>query len=152
MYVDVKYCNLDSILPYVTFAYNTTAREATRRLPFRLVRGREVLTMLDSMLLHEESTVAITGAEEIALRADVMRKTARRRIRQQPANDAQLYNLHSRYFTYATAEQVWVWSRIRRGGHSDKLPCRYFGPYKGVNRTSDMNPQVLPGEPVRLPC
>lgn len=151
MYVDVDHKNWDCILPYVTFAYNTAAQETTRFSPFRLVHGREVLTMLDSMLLPEESTVTTADAEEIARRAEATRQIARQRIRRQQAIDAQRYNLRHRNVTYTPGEQVWVWSPIRRRGHSDKLMRRYFGPYKVVRRTSDVNYEVLPEGAVRSP-
>lgn len=152
MYVDVDHRNWNSVLPYVTFAYNTAAQETTRFSPFRLVHGREVLTMLDSMLLPDECRETMSDdAEEITQRAEATRQIARQRIRYQQASDARRYNLRHRNVTYAPGEQVWVWSPVRRQGHSEKLMRRYFGPYKVIRRTSDVNYEVLPEGAVRSP-
>lgn len=151
MYVDVDHRNWDSILPYVTFAYNTAAQETTRFTPFRLVHGPDILTMLDSMLLPDESTVATADAEEIAQRAEVTRQQALQRIRYQQANDARQCNARHRPVEYRPGELVWVWSPVRRRGHSEKLMRRYFGPYKALRQISDVNYEVVPQGMVRSP-
>lgn len=151
MYVDIDHRNWDDILPYVTFAYNTAEQETTRFSPFRLVYGRDVITMLDSMLLPEGCANVSCGAEEIVQRAEASRQLARQRIRHQQTRDARRYNLRHREVTYRPGEQVWVWTPVRRRGHSEKLLRRYFGPYTVLRRMSDVNYEVIPEGTVRSP-
>ncbi|UYV75949.1 hypothetical protein LAZ67_13001892, partial [Cordylochernes scorpioides] len=53
MYVDVEQKNWDSVLSFVTFAYNTARQETTGFSPFYLVHGREAETMLDTLLPYQ---------------------------------------------------------------------------------------------------
>lgn len=46
VYVDVEHNTWDTILPFMTFAYNTTVQETTGFSPFGLVHGREAMTAL----------------------------------------------------------------------------------------------------------
>ena len=67
MYVDSKHKDWDRYLPYVTFAYNTTAHSATKESPFFLLYGREARLPIDNMLLpvgpHEDQSVEEYRAE-----------------------------------------------------------------------------------------
>lgn len=49
MYTDMDHKNWDDILPCVTFTYNTAQQETTQKMPFSLLHGHEVTTMLDAM-------------------------------------------------------------------------------------------------------
>lgn len=144
MYVDVQQKTWDEILPYVTFAYNTASQETTRFTPFRLVYGREVQTMLDAMMPFEEDHLTTPDAEQFAERAEETRQLARIHIQQQQLSDAARYNSRHREVHYNTGDRVWVWTPIRRQGLSEKLLHRYFGPYKIVQRLSDVTYEVLP--------
>ena len=46
MYVNTNHNNWDQILPFVTFAYNTSREESTDYTPFYLMYGREALFLL----------------------------------------------------------------------------------------------------------
>ena len=67
MYVDSKHRDWDRYLPYVTFAYNTTAHSATKESPFFLLYGRQARLPIDNMLLpegeHEDLSVEEYRAE-----------------------------------------------------------------------------------------
>lgn len=144
MYVDVQQKTWDEILPYVTFAYNTATQETIRFTPFRLVYGREVQTMLDAMLPFEEEHLATPDAEQFAERAEETRQLARLHIQRQQLSDAARYNIRHREVYYRPGDRVWVWTPIRRPGLSEKLLHRYFGPYKIVQRLSDVTYEVIP--------
>uniref|UniRef100_A0A6G5ABD6 Putative polyprotein n=1 Tax=Rhipicephalus microplus TaxID=6941 RepID=A0A6G5ABD6_RHIMP len=143
MYVDVEHKNWDTILPYITFAYNTAKQETTRMTPFSLVHGREVRTMLDAMLPHEGDDI-VPDADTFTERAEEARQLARLRISQQQDYDAGRYNAHRRTVVYQTGDKVWVWTPIRKRGLSEKLLRRYFGPYLVVRRRSDVTYDVVP--------
>jgi hypothetical protein len=50
MYVNGSHTNWDSILPFVTFAYNTSRQATSGYPPFQLVYGRTTSTTLDTIL------------------------------------------------------------------------------------------------------
>lgn len=108
MYVDDDHKNWDDILPFVTFAYNTTAQETTSFTPFRLIHGREVTTMLDAMLLPDEIDEFISDAVEYAPLAEAARQLARQRIRHQQIIDARRYNLRRKGVTFQPVDQVLI--------------------------------------------
>ncbi|UYV66672.1 K02A2.6-like, partial [Cordylochernes scorpioides] len=56
MYVDVEQRNWDAVLPYVTFAYNTSQQESSGFSPFYLIHGRDVETPLDTILAYRVNT------------------------------------------------------------------------------------------------
>lgn len=142
MYVDVEHKNWDTILPYVTFAYNTARQETTKMTPFALVHGREVTTMLDAMLPHD-CNGSDADAADFTERAEEARQLARVRITSQQERDARRYNLRHQFAAYTPGERVWIWSPVRRRGLSEKLLRRYFGPYKVLRRISDVTYEVV---------
>ena len=50
MYVNKDHNNWDTILPFVTYAYNTSVQATTGFTPFRLVFARKAVTPLDALL------------------------------------------------------------------------------------------------------
>lgn len=143
MYVDIQHKTWDQILPYVTFAYNTAVQETTRFTPFELVYGRHVTTPLDAMLPLDNGTTRSDTAEDIVQKAEDARQLARNRICDQQSVDVRRYNSRRRHIQYEPGDTVWVWTPVRRQGLSEKLLRRYFGPYRIVQRLSDVNYEVV---------
>ena len=50
MYINSDHRNWDEILPFVTFAYNTSKQESIRYTPFFLLYGREAMLPVDATL------------------------------------------------------------------------------------------------------
>ncbi|GFY20542.1 transposon Tf2-8 polyprotein [Trichonephila clavipes] len=69
IYVDAEQKNWDGILPFVTFAYNTTKQETTCFTLFYLLHGREVETTLDTMLKFCPNDFDDNNITKIAARA-----------------------------------------------------------------------------------
>lgn len=124
MYVDVRHKTWDKILPYIMFD-----AETTQFLPFCLVYGRNVQTMLDAMLPCYQSDELSPDTEEYAQYIEEARQLAHVNISHQQGTDAGHYNLRHRDVAYYPSDQVWVWTPIRRPGLSENLLSRYFGPY-----------------------
>ncbi|UYV79636.1 K02A2.6-like, partial [Cordylochernes scorpioides] len=142
MYVDVEQRNWDAVLPYVTFAYNTSQQESTGFSPFYLIHGRDVETPLDTILAYRENTSLEDYVESMVTNAEDARQLARLNILRSQERDKSRYDQSHRPVHYKTGDLVWVFTPVRRQGLAEKLLKRYFGPYR-VNR------QLSKGEAVK---
>ncbi|UYV66779.1 hypothetical protein LAZ67_4002838, partial [Cordylochernes scorpioides] len=142
MYVDVDQKNWDSILPYVTFAYNTSRQETTGCSPFFLVHGREVETPLDSILPYQPAGTAEDYVGHLVTNAEDARMLARLNILQAQSKDKERYDKKHQEVTYKEGDLVWVLTPVRTVGLSEKLLKRYFGPYRVIRKISSVNYQV----------
>ncbi|XP_037288238.1 uncharacterized protein LOC119181155 [Rhipicephalus microplus] len=144
MYVDAGHKTWDEVLPYVTFAYNTTPQETTQMTPFELVFTRPASSMLDAMLPHVDDRSAHGYVADFLQRAEEARQLARMRIKEQQHTDSRIYNLRRRDQKHAPGDRVMVWTPIRRQGFSEKLLRRHFAPYKVTRRLGPLVYEVVP--------
>ncbi|UYV65155.1 K02A2.6-like [Cordylochernes scorpioides] len=142
MYVDVDQRNWDSVLPYVTFAYNTAKQETTGFSPFYLVHGRDVETPLDTILTYREEANLEDYVESLVTNAEDARQLARLNILKAQEKDKSRYNKSHRPVQYRAEDLVWVYTPVRKQGLSEKLLKRYFGPYKVVRQLSEVTYEV----------
>ncbi|UYV76014.1 hypothetical protein LAZ67_13002151 [Cordylochernes scorpioides] len=157
MYVDVDQRNWDSVLPYVTFAYNTAKQETTGFSPFYLVHGRDVETPLDTILTYREEANLEDYVESLVTNAEDARQLARLNILKAQGKDKSRYDKSHRPVQYRTEDLVWVYTPVRKQGLSEKLLKRYFGPYKVVRQLSERekfgkisNVEVIPNHHLPL--
>ncbi|GBM71941.1 hypothetical protein AVEN_163093-1 [Araneus ventricosus] len=80
MYVDVEQRNWDTILPFVTFAYNSAKQDTTGFSPFFLVHGRDFETPLDVILPHDTENHADNYVQQLITRAEETRQLAKLHI------------------------------------------------------------------------
>ncbi|UYV69302.1 K02A2.6-like [Cordylochernes scorpioides] len=142
MYVDVDQRNWDSVLPYVTFAYNTAKQETTGFSFFYLVHGRDVETPLDTILTYREEANLEDYVESLVTNAEDARQLARLNILKAQEKDKSRYDKSHRPVQYRTEDLVWVYTPVRKQGLSEKLLKRYFGPYKVVRQLSEVTYEV----------
>ncbi|UYV84069.1 hypothetical protein LAZ67_X001057 [Cordylochernes scorpioides] len=142
MYVDVDQRNWDSVLPYVTFAYNTAKQETTGFSPFYLVHGRDVETPLDTILTYREEANLEVYVESLVTNAEDARQLARLNILKAQEKDKSRYDKSHRPVQYCAEDLVWVYTPVRKQGLSEKLLKRYFGPYKVVRQLSEVTYEV----------
>ncbi|UYV71040.1 hypothetical protein LAZ67_8001511, partial [Cordylochernes scorpioides] len=134
--------NWDSVLPYVTFAYNTAKQETTGFSPFYLVHGRDVETPLDTILTYREEANLEDYVESLVTNAEDARQLARLNILKAQEKDKSRYDKSHRPVQYRTEDLVWVYTPVRKQGLSEKLLKRYFGPYKVVRQLSEVTYEV----------
>ncbi|UYV79019.1 hypothetical protein LAZ67_17000657, partial [Cordylochernes scorpioides] len=137
MYVDVDQRNWDSVLPYVTFAYNTAKQETTGFSPFYLVHRRDVETPLDTIPTYREEANLEDYVECLVTNAEDARQLARLNILKAQEKDKSRYDKSHRPVQYRAGDLVWVYTPVRKQGLSEKLLKRYFGPYKVVRQLSE---------------
>ncbi|GBM61441.1 Transposon Ty3-G Gag-Pol polyprotein [Araneus ventricosus] len=142
MYADVEQRNWDTILPFVTFAYNSAKQDTTGFSPFFLVHGRDIVTPLDVILPHDTENHADNYVQQLITRAEEVRQLAKLHILDAQAVDKQRYDERHRPVNYNVGNLVWVFTPVRKVGLSEKLLRRYFGPYRITRRLSDVTYEV----------
>ncbi|GBO34796.1 Transposon Ty3-I Gag-Pol polyprotein [Araneus ventricosus] len=136
MYVDVEQRNWDTILPFVTFAYNSAKQDTTGFSPFFLVHGRDIVTPLDVILPHDTENHADNYVQQMITRAEEARQLAKLHILDAQAVDKRRYDERHRPVNYNVGDLVWVFTPVRKVGLSENLLRRYFGPYRITRRLS----------------
>ncbi|UYV71083.1 K02A2.6-like, partial [Cordylochernes scorpioides] len=146
MYIDERHQNWDEILPFVTFAYNSSIQDTTGYSPYFLIHGREPLTFLDStfdmpeLSKHKDYDEYVSNLLEIIEDAKEI-STSKTIARQNKSK--QLYDKTHREVKYAINDLVLIWTPIRKVGRADKLQRRYVGPYQILRQTSPVNYEVI---------
>ena len=145
MYVN-HHKNWDSILPYITFAYNTSRWDSTGKTLFFLLYGREATLPQDLEFSAKSNQLQIKGvpdqpeaitAKLLEARKIIHQKQHQIHLRQIARNDEQ-----RREAQYAENDLVLVYKPLRNIGKSEKLLHRWLGPYEIIRRTSDLNYEV----------
>ncbi|GBN78221.1 hypothetical protein AVEN_63595-1 [Araneus ventricosus] len=142
MYVDVEQRNWDTILPFVTFAYNSAKQDTTEFSSFFLVHGRDIATPLDVVLPHDTENHAVNYVQQLITRAEEARQLAKLHILDSQAVDKRRYDERHRPVNYNVGDLVWVFTPVRKVGLSERLLRRYFGPYRITRRLSDVTYEV----------
>ncbi|UYV84941.1 hypothetical protein LAZ67_X004064, partial [Cordylochernes scorpioides] len=142
MYVDVDQKNWDSVLPFITFAYNTARQETTGFSPFFLVHGREAETMLDALFPYQPDYEEDEHISHLMMDAEEARQLARLQTLKAQAIDKERYDSRHKPVYYDVGDLVWVFTPVRKVGLSEKLLKKYFGPYRITKKLSDVNYEV----------
>ncbi|UYV66458.1 hypothetical protein LAZ67_4001743 [Cordylochernes scorpioides] len=143
---DMLSINWDAVLPYATFAYNTSQQESTGFSPFYLIHGRDVETPLDTILAYRENTSLEDYVESMVTNSEDARQLARLNILRSQERDKSRYDQSHRPVHYQTGDLVWVFTPVRRQGLAEKLLKRYFGPYRVNRQLSEVTYEVEPLE------
>lgn len=139
MYVDADHRNWDEILPFVTFAYNTSRQDTTTFSPFFLVYARECDTLIDSLLPYVSNPTCSDYVTEMVSRAEESRQLARTFTLVSQQRQQAVYDKKHRNAMFSAGDLVWVWKPERKVGLSEKLLRRYFGPYRILRQISPVN-------------
>lgn len=137
MYVTSDQKNWDTVLPFVTYAYNTAKHEITGYAPFFLLYVRAPRTFLDSILPfspHHHLSLAQT-----LCRAEEARRLSRIRTLSSQARTKARYDDRHPPVAFTPGEQVWLWTPVRKKGLHQKFLSTYSGPFVVLSRFNDVN-------------
>lgn len=149
MYISDNHSNWDIILPFVTFAYNTSVQSTTRFSPFYLVYGREPSTILDAVLPYPENAVNDDYSSQVTYRTDACRQLARTRtIRHQQQSKSDYDDRHQDRH-YRPDDLVLLFFPTRQVGRCEKFLHHYHGPFRVIRQTSPVNYLVEPETPTQ---
>ncbi|GBN12921.1 Transposon Ty3-I Gag-Pol polyprotein [Araneus ventricosus] len=147
MYVDVEQRNWDQILPFVTFAYNTSRQETTGLTPFYLLHGREAETTLDTIFPYSPDGAPQDYLQRLLNQTEESRQLARLRTLEAQQKDRRIYDAKHRPVNYNPGDLVWIFTPVRKVGLSEKL-LKYFRPYQVVRKLSEVTYEVQDFDPL----
>lgn len=147
MYVDVEQKTWDQILPFVTFAYNTSKQDTTGYTPFFLTFGREAETTLDTIFHLPGQNTESDYVARLIMNTEESRQLARLRTLKAQDKDKRHYNSKHRSVQYRPGDLVWIFIPVRKVGRSEKLLKRYFGPYQVLRQLSEVTYEVYDFDP-----
>ncbi|XP_035223897.1 uncharacterized protein LOC118196544 [Stegodyphus dumicola] len=142
MYVDIEQENWDTILPFVTYAYNSAKQDTTGFSPFFLIYSRDIQTPLDVIFPYSIEDSEDSYAQHLITRAEEARQLAKLHILKAQTTDKRRYDERHRPVSYNFGDFVWVFTSVRKVGLSEKLLRRYFGPYRITRQLSDVTYEV----------
>lgn len=143
LYVSTSQNDWDKYLPLVTFAYNSSKQDSTQYAPFYLVFGRHPQLIPDAMF--RKSNPEETPNPNI----DEHRTKAKKNVAARQKNDKLRYDDKHKDVTYEVGDKVKLRVYIRQKGKSDKLQCKYHGPFVIVRKASPVNYVIQKGEGAR---
>lgn len=144
MYIRSDHTNWDTILPFVTFAYNTAIQSTTGYSPFFLVFGRQPSLTLDTTFLLASPSASSSLPEQFVFRVDHCRRQARLRTQACQQDRKQRYDASHRQVRFRRGDEVLLWTPVRVSGLCEKFLHRFVGPYIVLEETSPVNYRIAP--------
>lgn len=144
MYIRPDHTNWDTILPFVTFAYNTAVQKTTGYSPFFLVFGRQPSFLLDTAFFSAPVSELSPFPEQFVSRLNHCRRLARLHTEACQQDRKLRYDATHRAVQYRPGDKVLLWTPIRKPGLCEKFLHRFTGPYTVLEETSPVNYRVAP--------
>ncbi|RXN29632.1 Retrovirus-related Pol poly from transposon [Labeo rohita] len=141
LFVNENQTNWDCLLPYVMMAYRSSVHASTGFTPYKVLFGREIALPLDVLLNlgHQEPFVSasdyVTGlADTLSTVVEAVKKHQAKASGRQK----ELFDFRAELQFYSVGELVWAWDKAKKRGICPKLQQRYRGPYRVLERLSDV--------------
>jgi hypothetical protein len=146
MYVSEDHKNWDDILPFVTFAYNSSVQETTGYSPYFLLYGKEPTTLLESLINYPEGEPRNYDEyiENLISLKEKTRKLVIENINQRASRMKAFYDAKHKDVKYKIGELVAMFIPTRRVGRSEKLIRQYFGPYVIKDQITPVTYKIVP--------
>uniref|UniRef100_A0A5S6QK16 RNA-directed DNA polymerase n=1 Tax=Trichuris muris TaxID=70415 RepID=A0A5S6QK16_TRIMR len=140
-YVDASHQKWDELVPFATFAMNTSEQESTKWSPFELVYGRLPILPEESRLPWPvDSSETFQKFRE---RVKQWRTQAKNTICKSQRKQKRYYdNGRKPNVLFKPGQLVMVRRHLRKVGRSAKLLPRYDGPFQIVENLSELNYRV----------
>uniref|UniRef100_A0A8C6M8I5 Integrase catalytic domain-containing protein n=1 Tax=Nothobranchius furzeri TaxID=105023 RepID=A0A8C6M8I5_NOTFU len=148
-FVEDNQLNWDALLPYVMLAYRSSVHASTSVTPYKVLFGREIVLPVDVMLGLDQGELFasvdeyVTGLQETL--TSVVEAVKRHQSRA-AAQQKRAYDFRATCQFYSEGELVWVRNKLRRRGVCPKLQRRYKGPFRVLERLTDVLYRLIPVE------
>ena len=144
MYTSKDQLDWDVYLPQVLFAYRVAPSEVTGESPFFLLYGRDPRLPIDVELLprQDPSPSVLDHRERILRQVTFAQACAQENIQRAQAKMKKHYDKKSKPVPYRVGDQVWIFSPFSKKGLTRKLAYQFHGPYRIIERLSDVHFKV----------
>lgn len=144
----------DERLPYVLFAYRTSAQASTGESPFFLLYGRDAQLPTEAVLQPTVDCQIIACNDyrgEMATKMKEAWEMASKMIKTSQDRQKKYFDRHAKPRSYKIGERVFIYMPAAKTGPSYKLARPYHGPYRitashetGIEATPVDRPQDTP--------
>lgn len=134
-YISSDHSNWDTILPFVTYAYNSAAESTTIFSPFFLFYGCERSCLLDTILPYRPDVSEYTSVSQLCTQAEECRPLARTFTSYYQSQQKQSRDGDNQEVTFSSGSLIWLWIPATTSGVSSKLLLKYHVPYSVIERT-----------------
>ena len=149
LFVDDNQSNWDILLPYVMMAYRSSVHSSTGFTPYKVLFGKEIVLPVDVMLDLGNGEKGSSASEYVARLletlstvVDAVKGHQLRASRKQKED----YDFRAHFQYYSEGELVWVRGTARKRGLCPKLQRRFKGPYKIIERITEVLYRLRPVE------
>ena len=138
MYVNKFHSNWSTLLPMITFAYNTTPQSSIRMTPFKLLYGRDAIIPEDMTygVYIEDHSKTSDYIRNMEKHWTDLRNLAKAAMTKAQENYSKSYDKKRREVEYEIGSLVLIYTPAPEVGLAKKLMHFYKGPYKVVKKKS----------------
>ncbi len=138
----------DDQLPYVGLAYRSAVHESTGETPNMLMMGHEITLPLDLMVEslpddeEDDNDLLTDFALDLRERMKAAHEQARDVLQTSAGRQKRNYDRRAHGNGIAEGSFVWLFSRARKPGITNKLRLPWEGPYLVVQKLSDVHVRI----------
>lgn len=139
--------NWDEHLPASLMAYRSSVQLSTQETPFVLMFGRQMRLPLDIMLGRPANTENINHTEFVSrlqTRLEAAYRRARAELATSQKRQREYYDRNSKDGTYRPGDEIWLRDKHVKPGDPAKFHKKWKGPYKVLERLSEVTYRVVP--------
>ncbi len=130
MYCNVNQRNWSKVLPLIEFAYNSAKNKSTKFSPFYAMFGYEATLPIDvTMDLPSQDDI-----KDISERWEDARYLIKEHIKQAQMVQKRYHDEKHRDVQFEVDDLVGLYTKVRKVGVSEKLLCKYTGPWKIIKK------------------
>lgn len=146
-YISPDHKNWDTVLPFVTYAYNTATQRTTGFSPFFLVYGRPPSSVLDAAFFSAPASPQADVPGEFVARLEHCRRLAQLNTQASQEDRKSRHDATHRTVSFQPGDEVLLVTPLRAVGLCEKFLPRFIGPYTVLEQTSPVNYRVAPTRP-----
>ena len=140
-YIETNQRNWDQVLPLLLMAFRSSKHESTKFSPCMMMLGREVDLPVD-LIYPGPSSESPKSCDEYVLdlqnRMLKVHELARSSLIEAGQKQKRLYDRKISQYSYSKNDAVWLRVYVKPRGLSKKLQLRWEGPFKIIQKISDL--------------
>ena len=140
-YIEANQRNWDQVLPLLLMAFRSSKQESSNFSPCMMMLGREIDLPVD-LIYPPPLTYPPMSREEYVLdlqkRMHKVHELARASLVEAGQKQKRLYDRKISSYSYSKNDAVWLRVYVKPRGLSKKLQLRWEGPFKVIEKISDL--------------